>query len=332
MNYYGWQTLEQKKALTYLFQRAGILGKDQPFEELFPLTENPNVLLKQIVNFLELTQERFAIGVGKKERWQVKEPEWMAKDASEILDSVKILGFSEEVKPTTEDSDAICILGATMRTMQKRCKYVKTLIERSVMPKCIILLSGERGVTIGVDGTEEELQALAKDYGIAFDDLTETHLMKRAFKLEMPFCKIPLHAIHTPRFDLTRPTTETTIEKLVSWLKNHSDIKKIIFVSNQPHVLYQSAIIKEVLRALKSSLVFEVCGPKATSDVVSKTFIGEIGRYIWAKTPCVLSVIGGGLLEKPLKEKLYSFYCKNPVMRENIENSISEKFAENHLE
>lgn len=90
---------------------------------------------------------------------------------------------------------------------------------------------------------------------------------------------------------MPRPTTETTVEALCDWLQYYSDVKSILFVSNQPYVLYQNAIIREVFENVKMPISFEVCGPQANINISTKTLVGEVGRYIWATTPHVLEQI-----------------------------------------
>jgi hypothetical protein len=203
------------------------------------------MLLEDILDFIQQTQEHFILRKGNQERWEVQASDWMGKNTDEITKSVKELGFVEEITPMQKEIDAICILGSTFSSIQKRINYAgELIIRRQLTAKNLILLAGERKVSVNVDGDEQQLLQIAKKYNI--DDLhklTETHLIQAAYENSTIYNKLQTFVIDTPAGNLPRPTTETTIVELLKWQSTHKDIKRIIFVSNQPYVKYQEAII-----------------------------------------------------------------------------------------
>jgi hypothetical protein len=93
--------------------------------------------------------------------------------------------------------------------------------------------------------------------------------MQTAFEESTLYHKFKTSIIDTPAGNLSRPTTETTLKELLKWLDARKDIKKITFVSNQPYIKYQEAIIAQVLKS-HASISYEVIGPKVEKDI--KTF------------------------------------------------------------
>ena len=248
LDYYEFSQQEQKDSLKNLLKQASIIPPNKSFADIFPSNRTKAQITKDILHFVKTTQEKFVIRNGKQERWEVSAPEWMKRNQQNIYNDLKILGFSEPVKPKMNDVDAICILGATRKVMVDRIEYAKSLINSGLKTNTIILLAGERYVTEKIDGSEQELSNIAKKFDIQdWRKLTETHLIEDLYDTsELQKRKLAKYVIDTPAGELPRPTTQSTLIELAAWLKDHKNIRKIVFISNQPHVKYQNAIITSV--------------------------------------------------------------------------------------
>ncbi|MFN7039380.1 MAG: hypothetical protein ACK4OM_07445 [Alphaproteobacteria bacterium] len=315
---YGYSNESQKKSLEYLMRQANIIPETQTLAKYFPARANHNDLLKDILKFVKETQKSFTIRSAAQERWEVQGLKWMKKNTEQNIMALKDLGFINKISPNIKNPDAICILGATMPSMERRIDYVKELLtDKKLQTQNIILLAGERYVTSNADGDEIKLLDIARKYGFdSVNKLTETHLIQELY-LNSPLHKIPYYVIDTPRNNLPRPTTETTIIKLKGWLSEHKEIKSIVFVSSQPNVKYQAAVINETLKNI--DVKFEVVGPAASADTKVHNIIGALGSEIWAKTPSVISKLNYKNWDKELVQEFKQLYSKNPLINKNVE-------------
>lgn len=314
--YYGFDTPAQKQALVFLMQQASILKPHQSLEDRFPTRPDQDALLGDLLLWVQMTQTAFTKRQGTQERWELKPSTWLQGNPAEILSALEILGMTEAVKPTLEHPDVLCVLGATLGPMTRRLHYAKSLLENATLDaKHLVLLAGERPVTINVDGSRELLEAIAKNHGIHLRDLTETHLIQEAYKhVGMPQT-LALSVIDTPAGHLPRPTTETTVIKLSEWLREHPQYTSISFVSNQPHVYYQAAVIQDVLRRQGlSAIKVDVIGPAVTASTRIEDTVGALGSRIWAITPHVMETLDLETHDPKLLQLQQDLYAKQPLV------------------
>ncbi len=319
---YGFSTKEQKAALENLMHQASILTPIQSLQDKFQTKHTFDELVYDALEFVKLTQKHFTIRSGHQERWEIKPSNWMTKNQSENLLLLKTLGMTAAIKPKAESTDALCILGAMMKRIEDRIDYAALLLEKPLKTDNLFLLAGERYVTVNIDGSEEELNKIANFYQLTdLSKLTETHLIQQAYKKSALYNKIKTFVIDTPKRDLPRPTTQTTTIELIEWLKEHNDIKTITFVSNQPHVKYQEAVITEILRNQNSTLNIEVVGSDL-SDANIQPAIEALGSFIFAITPNVLIQSGEKISNPELIELFKELYAKQPLVYQNLENYL----------
>lgn len=328
--YYGFKSEQQKLALSYLMNRSGIKDADVLLNKE---VSNSSELANSILNFVRQTQQNFTIRTGNQERWDVQISDRM-KDTSEqpkVLDALKELNMLDAVHPVFKHRDVICILGATKSTMVLRLEYAGNLFAKGDLPaNWLVLLAGERYVTsdkngVSIDGSQEELLDLSAKLGKDSKALTETDLMRSAYIASNLYNKLPTEIIDTPKRDLPRPTTETTVIELCGWLKKHPEIESITFVSNQPHVEYQKAIIVQVFEQQGVKLKIEVVGPaiQVTDNNIEskiKDSVGALGSQIWASTPGVLDALGIDACDPRLSEEFFALFKKQPLIYNNLKN------------
>ena len=316
LKYYEFDSPEKKEAIKELFQYASITPYGKPENYYCPPLATDNQLAYTILTIVRETQENFTIRNGEQERWEVHSLNWMTQNKERLRHNLKTLGFIEAIKPQQQSVDAVCVLGATTAKMADRIDYVESLIQAGLQTKSIILLAGERYVTKDVDGTEKELTQLAKK--LNFPDwrkLTETHLIKDLYSTSaLQNRGIMTYLIDTPARNLPRPTTQTTTLELISWLKTHDNIKKIIFVSNQPYVHYQNAIIRSIFEEQKLPHYYEVVGNAVLKLEKMQPVIEGLGSYIWAISPTVLSNMQIKNIDQDIKDSFKELYSKNPLI------------------
>jgi len=278
------------------------------------------------------------------ERWETESSNWM--DHPEIRNIISCLGFVDEVPPraiykseraekdsthmagtmplsakpyyfsnspirTMASGSVIAVLGSTYKTMLKRCHEIVKLEQFLGGPGsigAIILLGGARKAS-RIDGTDEELELIAKDFETTKDKLTETHLIQHALNLTYhPDPTItPIVVIDTAASGVARPTTKTTVEEFTKWAKCNPGINGVYFISNQPYVNYQQTVISPIIAEQLPELKFEVVGPEAPLTIANKSLIEAVASFLWAQGPYVIKDLGLPLTEEAidLARKLY---------------------------
>ncbi len=328
---YGFETTEKKVALLSLLKLSGVTDAE---ELLKSSTNDPNVMFERLINLVEQTQKHFVIRTGTQERWEYDPAEWMQKveDQEEIIRLLATLGVTGAVNSSFDEREAVVVLGARKSTMDLRAEYVS-----SVLPcQHVVLLAGERYVTLdnknaSIDGTLAELKELAESKNKDISKLTETDLIQEAYKKSTAYTKHNKHefvVIDTPRGDLPRPTTETTTKELLEWLKQNPDIKKVTFISNQPHVAYQEAVIREVMFQQNFDIEFEVIGPEynirnfVNKGQAVKELVGALGAYIFAQTPAIVRKFGFENISSDSYERFKELYKSNALVYKGFKPTL----------
>lgn len=365
---YGFVTEEAKDGLKGLLKNASIsLSKDPspkeklagdlenastssktPSPEDFSKKESADKILEKVVSLVEETQKKFTVRKDHQERWQVSPLDWMKlPDNQEHLQK---LGFVNEVLPQSFSPDAICILGATRRRMKDRIRYVKTLLKaKKLQAKHFILLSGERYVDVIADGPEEKLKKIAEMFHIKdLKDLTEMHVMQYLYerssflkdKYPIPDIINVLGVIPSANSSKPeaaepnkkqRPTTESTINALIEQLQRNQEIQSVLFISNQPYIAYQKAIIQLSFKIHHMDHIqIEVIGDKVEDPSKVQPLIEGLGSYLWAGFPAILANMYVTVSDD-IKERLDRLYSKSSLMDSAISlaknQSIKRKFG-----
>lgn len=316
LDYYGFDSFSQKQSIQNLLQRSSVI----PINHKFPIRKTKEEVAPDVIDIVRGMQERFTIRSGTQERWDTKELGWMNENKDKSLLDLKELGFVDEIKPKEKSVDAFCILGAIAPTMATRIEYANALIDSGLKTKSIILLAGERYVTKGVDGTEDQLIKTANTLDLQdWTKLTETHLINELYTTSALYNKhISTYVIDTPKGDLPRPTTQTTILNLIEWLKSHNEIRNIIFISNQPYAKYQNAVIDLIFKEQQVNVKYEVVGASVKNTESLKPILEALGAYVWAKTPIALGDMGVIIKDESTKQSLHELYSKNPLIYKTI--------------
>lgn len=329
---FGFETEEQKQALRFLMQKAGITDTDAI---LYNEVKDQMELARSILTLVRKTQNNLTIRIGRKERWEVENKDWMKEvsQQEQIIAALRVLQMFDAITPRQEQYDAICILGATRGTMITRVEYAAELFEANkISANWLITLTGERYVTpdkngVYVDGSEQQLGELADKLHKEIAKLTETDLMLSIYQASKLYGKLPntlfidTPGTRTSTGEFLRPTTETTVTDLCVALRAHPEIKNILMVSSQPHCAYQETIINEVFARHGIKIVPEVIGTAYSldgdnlADKINRV-VQSVGSNIWIMAPKVLQNIlaDSALVDSALVMEYEQLYAKNPLM------------------
>ena len=317
LNNYGFVEKEEQQALYNLLKLSPIFTQDKTEkEDIFPARETKDQLILDIVTLIDQTQKHFFIRTGNAERWEVKPVPWMNEHKEKTLAYMKILGFVDAVMPTKRPFGATCFFAGTAPRMSNRIELGNNLIKNDLNTGSILLLGGERYVTKNVDGSEEELAHIARELDVEnWQQLTEMHLMQYIYgKSDIQSHGLPLYVIDTPARGLPRPTSVTTILELIPWLKDHTEVKSILFISSQPHVKYQKAVIDLIFKEQKVEIDYEVVG-EAVVDVDNvQEMVGALGSYLWTISPIVLKAMQLQNSDQEVKDAFKRLYAHQPFM------------------
>lgn len=318
LDHYGFRDPAKKEDIRKLFELSSLIQPGESLNDAFPPRENLDEFLDDLLKIIEKTQQTFTMRKGTEERWQVTPASWIDGHQEDIIKALRALGFVNEVTPTRTSFDAVCILGAAVPRMKERVAYTESLLEKSIKAKRLILVSGERYVTKNVDGSVEELSQIADKVGLqTWEKLTEaTTLSYLAEESPLGKRQIPITVIDTPRRDLPRPTTQTTIEDLIGWLKENPDVKTLLFVSSQPYVLYQGIIIRTIFEHKRQEATFETVGtPADATKAKTSALVESFGSFLWAGLPSVLKRMSISIGQNStLRERLQALYAQTPLI------------------
>ncbi len=271
--------------------------------------------LWKIMTLVQKTQRQWVRRTHGKERWDVVKKYDNTEYKQSMLPRLKVLGIVDTCLSDARTSDAVCVLGATGPSMSKRLKFLEYCIEKGLFRRQnILLLSGERSLQSRVDGREYD-DLIKKKGGSVF---LERDLLQHLYNSSpLPRRKWPVTMIHGEKGLLPRATTESTIKTLLNWLKNHSAVKTITFVSSQPHVLYQKAIIQSVLQSCNSPINVRFVGAGANGIDVDDA-LAALGSYIWAITPSILSRVSLPKLSRIETQELQDFFKESYEKQESL--------------
>ena len=353
LDYYGFSESQQKQSLEDLMKRSGIIKPTETFMTIFPKRKEFPKLLEDVVRFVELTQQHFTVRTGTQERWEVQPTAWMTKDVEEIRADLEKLNITREVKPTDFNPDVVAVFGATLPGMRARFNYLDKLYTQNDLKfNFLVLLTGERKVTIGIDGTEQELIEIAEKYNTIVEQLTETTLMREAYSATDISKTVPIEKLivinNRARVDsktgqTIRPTTETTVQELCDVveekLKSSSDsvaINSFLFISSQPYVNYQELTVNKVIeqKLPEKNFQIQVVGDevKEVSTKTNQRSIGALGTQIWAQTSVVLpelevlykdKIRKDDKLPKEIQDRLIKLYEGQALTYSNIKSLLS---------
>jgi hypothetical protein len=200
----------------------------------------------------------------QKERWEIEELPIESKLV--VLEWAKRAQLFEEWIPKLNHYDKAIILGATTPTMELRLKYLSELFERGVTFDELVFLTAERPLDRRVDHFCDQC-------------FTETEAAKLIWKRgDLPKKMKAIHVsfYSAPMVGLNRPTTR---ENMKSWLSQNQNSSTCLFVSNQPHAIYQYAVIKN---NLPESCLFDVVaagGQQKNTAII----LDMLARWIYEK-------------------------------------------------
>jgi hypothetical protein len=283
------------------------LNSKIPTVENFPIVNRegkPSPAVLQMMDVLELphdgtlnsvvkiTQEKFFQRKSdgqRKERWEIDEViPHLREKAMPVFDK---LGMLKEFFPSERKYESALMLGALLPSIRKRLNYLGDLWENGIRFDKIVFLGGERPLEITRENQDALLDKNNPDLLTENDwqapeklPTTELEMMKFVWnqgKLPHDLKQIQTQWINAPLKSnstgekLLRPTTEDTIK---IWLKNNPAERKMLAISNNPHIGYQQSVLKTYL---PKDYKIETVGSAASSNLSLAYYLGEMSRWLY---------------------------------------------------
>lgn len=329
VNYLGFVTPEQKHALELVFRRFGASEEEIAYTFNRELHTQEDIF-DALLNLAQMSQEYLARRKG--ERWETAPKDGIEEGDLQLLAAAECLNLFSEVKPSFDHPDAICILGARKAFMDQRMQYAAQLLQNGNSTKYLILAGGERKATAKpeIDGSPTYIADLAEEFGVAAEEVTEMHLMRKAY-LEQMETYTKLGEPEVVEFNAKgrsgyRPTTENNIIELCNWVNDHPEVHTLYIVSNQFYVEYQAAIIKTVLAQQGININVAVIGPKydfsKNPTIKIHNILGELGTQIWAKILNLTLELGLHTKDENKLDHFAKLYAGMPICREFVEQQL----------
>ena len=327
LKHLNWKTKEQLDALEKLFQCADILEAKQTLAQRFPVRAQVEDFVEDVSYIIQATQDAFRFRSFAEHGSDGHKVHWLIQHKEIVLECLKKLNMFEEKHARLQNIDAVCIFGARLPTMQNRVQYSAYVMTHTNIPSHYIMLAGERKAT-HIDGSEQTLSDIAKEYKLALkDDVTETVLARYVYeKSNMPHkSQMTFHVINTAAKDGARPTTETTLEEGLRFLKRLG-LKRAIFISNAPFIQYQNAILEWVAARQKSRITYEVVGNSKAYDFKdqaksledAKQGLDGLAGFLWSAIPHILCRENFSVTRACVEKMLKVHYERCPMIYEAL--------------
>ncbi len=223
------------------------------------------------------------------ERWEM---DTLGKVSETYLPYFEKLGMVHEVAPSRGKYDYAFILGATASSVRNRLAYLVSLWEKGIRFTTVVLLGSDRPLnsTVETDSVLKNMpqQGLPTDkkwQAPATMPKTESSMMRMLYEqVEMPDAmrKCPLIVVSSSQTTAADGTIRraTTADTIIDWLKMNMQPGTCLFISSQPYVGYQHAVVQTLL---PQNFIPDTVGPhvKDPSKLDISIFLDTLARRIF---------------------------------------------------
>jgi hypothetical protein len=223
-----------------------------------------------------------------KEIWQV--PEKKLKHKKQILRCLVKLGCFKRVMPSKANYDCVVIFGGLFERMIQRFVYAWKLLQRQkIGAKQLVFLVGDRYLEPTLENYAVFQNNMRKYQGSIFDKkvrtvatpLTENdfpHYILSHLKDLGNMKRMQKVIVQTPAGSFGRPQTSHTIAE---WLEKYEQKpRKCLFVSSNPYMGYQDAVVRRVIAQKKREMMVETVGP-ADQEATITACLDAIARWLY---------------------------------------------------
>lgn len=222
------------------------------------------------------------------ERWHLQDEMDLTLKAK-ILDLFEKLGYFNLLEPQKKTYDYIVVLGATLQRIRIRLATLKKYWERGIRCKKIIFLTGARplepfeGADLLAD-FKQTILPIKENWQLPTEyPQTEAEIFMAIWnqaQLPEDLAAIEIECVDTPMQKwpdgkIQRPNTGDIVKQ---WLSRNPTPGDCLFISNQPHVGYQDALIRRFISKdfLVEAVGLEVKKEDQTVSILLDALVREL--------------------------------------------------------
>lgn len=252
----------------------------EPVREILETLQEPTTL--SAPETLALLQKKYG-RTTTQERYQLSQNQQIEKKRDQLFPSFAKLGMTDSALPSQKNYDFIIILGSTIENMRDRVAFFLYLLEKKIITLTsatqLFFIAGDRELFPHENILESKKHSFQPNWiAPSSNKLPKTEAEAASPVLDQLVSDSSLRnrmrVLVTPkRYDAStkqwlRPHTGNNIETLMEHIGNISSRKRFLFISSNPEVAYQNAVIsREFLdRSLLDKVELETVGPLTTKD------------------------------------------------------------------
>lgn len=243
-------------------EQGGISSELKALIELFPVEHDGS-----LSSLVAATQSHW-MQKGRK-RWEFTPI--ITSNTAHYLHCVKMLDCHDDILPEKKQYDYAILLGATVPRMRSRLVFLKRNWAQAVRFPKLVFLCSKRPIEPQADGsialrTEEE----------AGMSLIQEILQEEVLN------NIQLICISVPLENKDEKSVfPNTADTLASWLSSSPMPGSCLFISSQPFIHYQDAIVRSML---PKHFFFETVGPMSTLEVPASILLDTVAKWLYVES------------------------------------------------
>jgi|SRR5579871_5451001 len=239
-----------------------------------------------LATIVPITQQLWLRKIGT-ERWHIQEQ--YANKRDRLLELCNRLGCLQEIKPVSNNYSYAVMLGATMHSMRDRLAYIIQCWNNGVRFNELVFLVSERPL----DKQQETMldpsnhptlpyktnwQEVTRDWPATEHDAmrliyNQTALPEKLAAIPATFINTPMQ--RTADGKLRRANTGDT---LYAWLATNTKPGACLFVSDQPYVGYQDAVVRT---CMPREFPVDTVGAAENNPPHIPVFLDTLARWLY---------------------------------------------------
>ena len=212
------------------------------------------------------------------ERWEVPELQLSPSRKQAVLGILHDLGMVGQRVPRQKEYDYVLVLGGTIPAMERRFKNAVGLSMQGIHHKRLYFLTGQRPLIPEVDQVDAFVKRMTgSDKNPAARPVTESEAAKM-IGFSTPLPGAPAAFIESTRKwqnkQWMRPCTQDTVE---DWLATNPNPGSVLVISDQPHIKYQTVVVK---RTLPAGFSVDASAPAAIPEMPITTYLDALALWL----------------------------------------------------
>ena len=199
----------------------------------------------------------------------------LSTDKANLIVDICINKFylNKSHQPITDDYDLLLILGCDLQGMISRLNYYVEIIlhNKKLRELPVFILTGTRSTDESFGETLENFTKLCKDQDLDYLPRNELEIIHFLMRTKYSVIKdyttvnddVSTHAVQQTS---NHATTASTMHKFLDGYLKLDQIHKVLAISNQPYIVYQQAVLTNVIAERGYDFKVETVGYQSNYD------------------------------------------------------------------